>query len=386
MMCPRSLILLALVAGAQAGCADERGLTSSPESGACASCHPSQHDAWRLSGHATGGSSPVFKAMLPHVEAAWGVGARQRCESCHEPGHAPDGGIGCVSCHAAVGNRETADGQLHVDLTAPIGGPFADASPSEAHGSRRSPFLGAPDLCGTCHEVTGPELFVEPTFAEFHASPAAAAGATCQSCHMPALAPGPAVPGGATRALASHAFVGFDPPWGASESEASAAASATRELLAAALQLDARAVPAESGEGAAFEVSLAHGAAGHAVPTGLGMVRDIHVEVTVTDATGDPLLEESPSSLRLGDQPVDAAGAPVALPTQAHKVEHRRLQPGEVRRVRVAVAGPGSGPFSLQARLLARAVRPDVIAALELEAVAWEIPTHLVHTAEAQAP
>lgn len=368
-----------------AACGSSLGLASSPESGECGTCHAEQHDAWRTSAHATGGTSPVFQAMLPHVEAAWGKGARQRCESCHEPGHAPDGGIGCVSCHAAQGNQATRDGRLTVDFGVPIGGPFDDAMATEAHGSRRSEFVMAPDLCGTCHEVTGPELFIEPTLTEFHGSPAAATGATCQSCHMPRLADGPLVLDGPVRRVTSHAFVGFDPPWGASEAEALAAAAATRQLLAAALWLHVTAVPLAGGEGAAFEVTLAHQVAGHDVPTGLGMVRDIHVEVVIEDAAGQVVTSVSPPSLALGDQPVDASGDPVALPTDAVDVVHRRLHPGEVRAARVAYSGP-VGVFHARATLVARAVRAEVITALQLEDVAAEIPTHVVHTAEASTP
>src|SRR5204862_829043 len=103
----------------------------------------------------------------------------------HTPEHSPDAGIGCVSCHAAIGNHATRDGMLAVDLDVPLSGPFADAEPTEAHGSRSDGFLISPDLCGTCHELTGPNLVNEPTLTEFQASPQASAGLTCIDCHMP---------------------------------------------------------------------------------------------------------------------------------------------------------------------------------------------------------
>ena len=87
------------------GCARERGegLPFGASNGTCASCH-AQADDFEASAHASAASSPVFVAMLPRVEAAWGTVARDRCVGCHAPSHVPADemtaapeGIACVS-------------------------------------------------------------------------------------------------------------------------------------------------------------------------------------------------------------------------------------------------------------------------------------------------
>ena len=98
-----------------AACAPARAaLPHGANADACGTCHETQHAAWSTSAHATSGTSPVFVAMLPEVERAWGSTARERCVDCHAPAHGGDDGIGCVSCHAAVGNTAERDGLLRI--------------------------------------------------------------------------------------------------------------------------------------------------------------------------------------------------------------------------------------------------------------------------------
>ena len=318
--------------------------------------------------------------------------ARDRCVGCHEPGHAGDGGIGCVTCHAAVGNRSEQDAELVVELAAPLAGPIADAAPTDAHGSRQGEFLTSASLCLTCHEVTGPALFVEPTRAEYEASFAPGEGLTCADCHMPARDDGPWVEGGATRPRTDHRFIGFDPPWGASAAEAADAAKRTRALLAVALDLELLEDDLEPGESGAFTIALTNSGAGHAVPTGVALLREIWIELRLIDATdativhlgaldagGRPIGQASP--LELGDQPL-ADGAPIAVPTDADDLLRRALAPDERREVRVAT-DLGVPPIRAEATLRARAIRADTMIALGLEGRLDELPVHQVETASA---
>jgi hypothetical protein len=41
-------------------------------SASCGTCHRAQAEAWRTSAHANSGTSRVFTALLPRVEASWG--------------------------------------------------------------------------------------------------------------------------------------------------------------------------------------------------------------------------------------------------------------------------------------------------------------------------
>lgn len=365
-------VLVAMMLLGAAGCARaEAGLPLGDSRGNCGACHAEQAESFERSAHAHSAESPVLAALLPEVERAWGASAAEACSSCHAPRHArageePDVSVTCISCHSAVGNRAERDGRLVLDTRLGVAGPFEGPEAGEAHATRPSTFLASPSLCGTCHEVTGPGLFVEPTWTEHQASTAFAEGEHCMDCHMPALADGPA--GGLRdRPRRDHAFVGVDPPWGASEERAERASRETSALLRSALRLAAE----QEGDLLVVEVENLSGA--HSVPTGIAMLRELVVEVAWLDAEGAVL--ERDVAMVLHDQPVSDE-APVALPTSADHVEVHRLGAEETRRVRLAFAAGATGA---QVRLRFRAFRQDVLDALLLGARGSEVPTLTVH-------
>lgn len=283
----------------------------------CGSCHADQHREWRASAHAQSDTSPVFQAMLPKVEAAWGPVARAQCVACHAPAFGEDRVIGCVACHAAIGNQGEANGALVVKPA----GPLSARTPTHApHQVEARSFLTSDSLCGTCHEVHGPGLLDEPTLTEFRNSPAAG-GEGCLQCH------------GAT----GHELQGFS-------------------LMSRALTLSAT-------NGA---VTLTNTGAGHAVPTGIAAVRDVWVDVIAVDGDGREVVVER--VLTLGAR-LTRAGAEVALMTDADHLESRALAPGETRRWPV--------PAGLRVRravLKALPVRAEALEALGLpESVAVEV-------------
>lgn len=311
----------------------------------CATCHADQHAQWSSSPHAASGRTEVFRAMLPRAEKAWGTAARDACVRCHSPMHGPDEGISCVSCHAAVGNTAEHSGRLVVDLERPLAGPFDDPVPTDAHGSRPGELLRSPSLCGTCHEVLGPGLFVEPTMTEYRESGLGRIGTGCVDCHMPEIDDAPVGPGGPTRPRRSHRFAAFEPP-----------------QLAGALALWV------DTDGAAPEVVLENAAAGHAVPTGISFVRDLWVDVRITDAAGRSV--ERPRVLELGSVPM-RGDERVALPTDADHIERRTLALGEHASAVIDVEGL-TPPLEVEAVLRARPVREDVLQALDLGHLAGE--------------
>lgn len=245
----------------------------------CALCHADHAVEWEASAHARGASSTVFQAMLPEVEAAWGTFARQTCEQCHAPGHGGDEAIGCVSCHAAVGNRGERDGRLAIDLLQPLAGPREVTN--GAHTVAPRDFTTSDSMCRTCHVVTGPGLLIETT-------ESAADGTLCLDCHQ-----------------TDHTFRGFD-----------------AELLAQSL-----AVRIDVLQDGSRELVVTNTSAGHRVPTGVSFVRDLWAEV-----------DGEPGILRIGDQPL-RGGVPVALLTDADEVRVGSLAPGEEARMRI---GAGS--------------------------------------------
>lgn len=322
----------------------------------CGTCHEAQRAQWQGSRHAASARSPVFEAMLAPVEKAWGTAAKARCVACHAPGHGGDEGIGCVTCHAAVGNRGERNGALVVDLDAPLAGPGGDVD-TPAHRTTTRGFLSSASLCGTCHEVHGPGLLEEPTLTEFRASPFGS-GDRCLGCH------------GGEGESQDHRFVGLDPPWGAPPEMAARAAEDARGLLERALCLEVQ------HDEAGVKVTLVSEQTGHAVPTGITALRDVWVDVEWTDALGHRVVQ--PRVMELGAR-LTRDGVEVALFTDATLIEPRGLSPGESRAWR---APPGS--HSVVATLKARAVRASALSALGLDALASEVPELVVRSAGGQ--
>lgn len=355
----RALAALATLAAACAPAPDD-GYGSTAD--ACGSCHVDQYATWSDSRHGASNASPVFEALLPHVERAWGTFARDRCVACHSPGHGGDDTIGCAACHYAVGNTAERDGALVVDVGAGIAGPFAGTTDAP-HATRSGDLLTSPVLCGTCHEVTGPDLFVEPTLTHYRASPAAQMGIGCADCHMPELPDGPIAVGATLdRERRAHTFVGMDPAWGASNDAASSAADRTAALLERILSVEV--VPRGDG---AFDVAVTNMCFAHRVPAGVAMLRDMWVDVYAADADGEQLVVQR--VIELGALPT-RDGVSVALPTDADAIVDRALDPGETVSARVELAGA----VRVEAIARARAFRADVLEALELADRADEVP------------
>jgi hypothetical protein len=314
----RALVLLAVA------CAPP--LEHAASASDCASCHAEQHDGWSRSRHGQSLSSPVFQALLPKVELAWGRAARARCVACHSPGHGGDDVITCVSCHGAVGNRGTRNGALVVDLSQPLASAELSVN-NGAHVVRPRGLLTSASLCGTCHEVRGPGLLEETTHAEL----AATVGEdSCTSCH----------------AAKGHRFQGVDPAWSGDEAAQALADQQATALWASGLALSATV------SGDQLHVSLTN-TSRHAIPTGFAVIRDVWVEVA-QGGRAERLID-----LRAR---LERGGEKVALITDADQVRSGSLAVGETTTATVTVQ-----PGAVRVALRARAVRDDVLAALGVD-------------------
>lgn len=370
------LLCLLLITPLLWACQSHEDLSTEPASVSCGGCHPEQYADWERSPLARAGTrSPVFTALVKRVEQDWGSSAADACQSCHQPEHVPgEEGISCISCHAAIGNRGEHDGRLILDLGRPLMGPTG--LPSSEHGARSSELLRSDSLCGTCHEVTGPNLFVETTLTDHRSSLSAAAGETCVDCHMPAIARAPiATTSTVARRRVDHSFVGIDPPWGASPEEASAAAADTRDLLATALQLSVeRSAPDQA------LVHLENVGAGHRVPTGVTLFRDIWVDVEFIDAEGT--LHPHTRVIELGSTLWNGEEEVVVI-TEADRVVDQSLGQGEQRTASIPLDPTWPRPLTIRGTLYVRAFRPELLEALGLGDRLDEVPIHTVAEASA---
>lgn len=163
---------------------------------ACGACHPDQLREWQTSLHA-GAYSPGFAGQLLEGDLAEPDSLRH-CQTCHaplaeqqpwdatgDPEPAYDAalraqGIVCASCHVRSQRRYGPPRRAGLPAT---------SGPAPHAGFEVRPEFEQAHFCAECHHffddegVAGKPL--QNTFAEWRASPAAAEGRSCQSCHMP---------------------------------------------------------------------------------------------------------------------------------------------------------------------------------------------------------
>lgn len=297
---------------------------------ACNACHATVHQDWAGGPHASAWRSATFQKA---VERAGGSTA---CRSCHLPlanqhprlaaGYLdgqisrPDlqpnplwdatlmsEGVTCAACHVRDG----------VVLS-------TRAAPDAPHPVAVSAELGTSEFCASCHQLTWPgadKAFYD-TYGEWKASAYAAAGVSCQDCHMPPT-PGLAT---ATRFAASpsHAFPA-DPA----------------RALSVLVTLDAPEI--QRGQAWKARMRLQNTGAGHHFPTGSPFV-GYTVEAALLDQDGKALTE--PWKVVLAR--TVTAEAPYAT------LDDTRLQAGEERHTEHAFTvdqKKKAGPVTLRVAL-----------------------------------
>ena len=232
-----------------------------PSASECQNCHPNHYDEWSASQHAYAQMSPIFNSMQGEILKRTNGTLGDFCIRCHTPIGMQTGeplfvsnlersapsreGVTCAVCHRVrvaygkvSGRMALAEGMLGEPVSGPTGnaGLLAALSAPETF-ARRSDgdetlgihtdviefsTISTSAFCGSCHDVTSPAgVRLEEAFSEYRHSPAAAAGTTCQDCHMgrePGIvsgyrkAPAAIVGGQPTRIRkrTDHRFVGPD--------------------------------------------------------------------------------------------------------------------------------------------------------------------------------
>jgi len=323
-----------------AGCG--ASIPSAKQIGDCKACHPTQSNEFARSRHRDAAGSPAYLALKARAGSNAGL-----CERCHRPDAAAPG-LTCLTCHTAVGNRETQNGQLLLDPdgAVQVGSAVGLRAP---HRVAAGGFLRASELCATCHDVQGPGAFHEAPFESWQRSPAGQGGVSCQACHM---SPTPGAPG--TRPMiavaagmrderphASHAFVGLG-----------AEPGAALGLLARGIELRL------TRDGGAATLEIANVGEGHHDLAGAGFIRELQAVVEQLQPDG--------GARTLSKMPLDVSltqgGAPTFSPLTADAWTDRGLDPEDVRALSVGDAGEGV----LRGCLVYARVRPELSALLAI--------------------
>lgn len=416
------------VPGTQAG--DVPALLSSS---VCQGCHQvdepslapsSPYNTWSESLMSIAARDPLFYAQLTNAnQDAPGVGSY--CIRCHAPASVPSGhvsdptgasltdddrdGVTCHLCHTMVdptyvwgfspgedapillGLKDApttyGNAQFVLDPNGLRRGPYTDAKP--LHAAIYSPFLRSADLCGTCHEVSNPEVSRRPdatyaynapyttapnadplaqfplerTYTEWKLS-AFGAGVepvtTCQDCHMPRDTGKGCAFADVRTDLARHEFAGaaawvLEIAAQADPAHVDAAAMARGQANAVAMLQRAADLSAQR-VGSTLQVRVTN-QSGHKLPTGHIEGRRVWVDVVFRDAEQKTLAEMGAWDPATGDVDTDtttvfemkvglSADAAKATGLPAGETSHMALADTIVKDTRIPPRGFANVPFA----------------------------------------
>lgn len=301
----------------------------------CADCHQQQFEEWSGSLHALAFVDPVYQGELQKGIKAVGRDIARQCEGCHTAAALVSGelaakkfgefselamaGVSCDVCHSVSGvthqqtpSREPENGSLvlapgRADGTLVKRGPLAPAAECGGgfHDCVESALHRSADLCASCHQVLHYEKHfpLEATYQEWKGSAYAQKGIGCQDCHMVDTATflRSAALTKPDRAEYRHFFNGANyllyhlaraAAQKAGDEPAAQRFGRQYEMAVARLQAAAEleVVPVYAqGKLVELKVRVKNARAGHALPTSLTNIRQMWLELTVTDEGGKVL-------------------------------------------------------------------------------------------------
>ena len=306
--------------------------TEFEDPGRCKICHGEIYKQWKGSMHSNAWIDPVFQALWKIGDDETNGAIRNLCAGCHSPigtvgeeiffdpekgrfgaSDIAEKGVQCDFCHTVVESswRDTPaaqpmNGSLIMDPGDVKRGPYKD-SDSPGHDTAYSELHTTAEFCGSCHNVFHPSTNfpIERTYDEWKQSVYAQAGIVCQDCHMMPLEkaievartlkkpvnPGKASPLGPERDnVYTHEFVGGNFTVTAllgAEKHSKIAIGRLQSAAELKIHLPDKAV---MGQLVRFKVEVLNVGAGHNLPTSLTEVRQMWLDVTVSDPKGKVLM------------------------------------------------------------------------------------------------
>jgi hypothetical protein len=380
----------------------------------CGDCHTDIYSQWQQSMHNLSHKDPVYTGVatffLKGLTDAGEIAESESCVKCHTPVGNVTGyplktsddlskvagiaaqGIQCDYCHSATGAKKMENNGLVLDPghgeddPGIKRGPFRD-SESDFHETAFSEFHTGSEICGTCHNVShvsfGTRL--ETTYDEWKNGPYngddPAKRVTCQGCHMYQRSDVPATGSTgrpANKGLAAddgperdhvftHVFVGgsavIPETFGSKDKAVMAVA---RLHNSAELSLDIRQI--KTGK---LGIFIKNSGAGHKLPTGLTDVRQMWLEVVITDSRNKTVFASGVLDAS-GYMPDDAIlyhtvfgngkGQPVVNISKAREVlVDNRILPGESRREEVTFKPVKSDTLTISVKLCYRSAPQKIL-------------------------
>jgi len=357
----------------------------------CGGCHTTQYQGWKGSMHSNSFKDPIFQAEWALAEKEIGGDIGNLCAGCHTPPGMLSGtikfdptlgkhggftappiaeqGVSCDVCHTISGSSfqnssvmEHGNGSYISSPGKIKRGPLKDAK-SPYHETEYSEHHTQSKFCANCHNIFNPinQFPLERTYDEWKYSVYAQNNVQCQDCHMvpvetairvadelkPArelkdhgLAGKAAIGADKERDLIhGHAFVGGNSvvtaALGDPDSRTHALIAVKRLRSAASLDIKLNQV---KGQGALhqLEVKVTNERAGHHLPTSLTFIRELWLEVQVTDQNGKEIFvsgklddhsEVDPDATMFKAYAVDDDGKPAEYIWTVARFERRTTIP-----------------------------------------------------------
>lgn len=305
----------------------------------CAGCHSRQYEEWTASVHALAFIDPVYQGELNKAVKAVGHEISRQCEGCHTPAGVVTGeikgpgisglsdmaiaGVSCDVCHSISAvthwetpSREPENGSMiltpGVETSDGVQlrkyGPFEPTKMCgmDFHDCEESPLYLQSELCASCHQVYHYESHfpIEATYLEWKHGPYSQRDIQCQDCHMvdidtflrsadrfikPVLSEYHHYFNGANFLLYHLASAMYQK---AGDEEKAKIATQKFDMAVARLQAAAELEISPvyiGGRLNEIKVRVKNIRAGHNLPTSLTNVRQMWLELLVTDSNGQVL-------------------------------------------------------------------------------------------------
>jgi hypothetical protein len=311
-----------------------------PDPTTCGRCHIGIHANWERTKHAVSASNPWYHKVKELLEFEQSSAATRLCAGCHAPIALMTGevglysqesstGVSCVFCHTLEANH-AANGHYTSNpgrIRQYPGGDYLSPQTIEAaaHAVMSLPGIHKQDMsrphykssqmCQSCHQLEIGGIAVQNTYQEWLDSSYAKEGVTCQSCHFTQGA-GTSSPGHKVEHYPRSYPHVYKHLLGGGSTVNAPDPQTNLAVLQEAVGLD---VKTNAGQ---LTVSVSNLKAGHHLPTGVGDLRQLWVEVTAwqgknpiytsghLDTSGE---FKTPPALLFHQVLGDAAGNPLVL-------------------------------------------------------------------------
>jgi len=294
----------------------------------CGVCHKQIYQQWKGSMHAAAFTDPIWRAMVALGSEETGGKIDTFCIGCHTPIGLATGdvkdvtgifsedtdlvstfGVQCDACHVMSESHgtETPVGEPgNASFTLSPGvikrGPYEDCDAGGIHEGLWSSLHVSSKICANCHQSFHGNLPLERTYDEWKQSVYARKGIQCQHCHMMpvekaveaarTLVPpemwGPASELKPERSpFFPHWFLGANTAMAKEEGYQDHAREIMHRLqTAAALEVEVSDAVVTPGRLLRLKIKVKNVAAGHNLPTSLAELRQMWLNVRVTDQDG----------------------------------------------------------------------------------------------------